>query len=273
VADRHILIRLGGIVHELRLAIGWSQRELAPRAGVSQSLVSAIENGRLRTLTFATASRLLEAMGARLIVDAARPFLGDRQLQREPAHARCSTYVASRLERSGWQVATEVEVGGDRSRGWIDLLVWNPTTGDTLVIEIKTELRDLGSVQRSLGWYEREALGAARRLGWRPRRVASWLLLLATDANDAAMGDNRRSLDQAFPVRARAMQATMDGSTEPMTRARGLAMIDPLSRTRRWLRPTRIDGRRTPASHADYIGFLARLPRPTPSVRRPDRRC
>jgi hypothetical protein len=38
-------------------------------------------------------------------------------------------------------------------------------------------------------------------------------------------------------------------------------MIDPLSRRRDWLRPTRLDGRRTRAPHEDYAAVARRLAR------------
>ena len=47
----------------------------------------------------------------------------------------------------------------------MDLLAWHPATGLLLVIEVKTELHDLGANERQLNWYEREAWAAARRLG------------------------------------------------------------------------------------------------------------
>jgi hypothetical protein len=133
---------------------------------------------RIADLTFNSANRLLEAMGARLAVDVSAPFLPDREPQRDTAHAHCSAYAAIRLKRSGWETAGEVEVGGDRSRGWIDLLAYHPQHRLLLVIEIKTEIRDLGAIERSLGWYEREAWAAARRLGWRPRQIVGCLFLL-----------------------------------------------------------------------------------------------
>jgi transcriptional regulator with XRE-family HTH domain len=252
------VMRIRLIVADLRRAIGWSQRELASRAGVSQALVSAIENGRLANLTFSTAARLLEAMGAALVIDASRPFLGDRERQHEPIHARCATHVARRLERSGWQVAPEVEVGGDRSRGWIDLLAYHPGNRVLLVIEIKTEIRDLGAIERSLGWYERESWAAARRLGWHPRQVMGNLILLATDANDERIRDNKDALGYGFPLRARALSAVVAGHPTPVGRQRAMALIDPCSRRRDWLRPARIDGRRSQAPYLDYADFMRR---------------
>ena len=239
----------------LRTAIGWTQRELGVRIGMAQSEISRIERGVLTDLTLATAERVLGAMGARLVITLETPLLIDRQRQREPAHARCSAHVAARLERSGWQVATEVEIGGDRSRGWIDVLAFHPSTGILLVIEIKTEIHDLGAIQRSMGWYEREAWMAAGRLGWQPGRLLGCLLLLATDANDTRVAANRQPFAVGFPARATDLaEVVAGGSTVPQGRA--VAMIDPRSRRIAWLRPLRVDGRRSPAPYLDYADFM-----------------
>ncbi|HEX2755972.1 MAG TPA: helix-turn-helix transcriptional regulator [Candidatus Limnocylindrales bacterium] len=261
MTDRQLLLRVGAIVKDLRLAIRWSQRELAARSGVSQSLISAIENGRVRAMTFVTIQTLVETMGGRLIVDVARPFLGDRPLQGDAAHARCVSFVAGRLRRAGWQVATEIEIGGDRSRGWIDVLAFDPRTGVVLVIEVKTEIHDVGGIERALGWYEREAWTAARRRGWQPRSTVGFLVLLATAANDERLQENRSAFAAGFPTRARSLMELVERAPQSGRVGRGLAMVDPLSRRRAWLRPTVTDGRRSPAPHADYVSFLAKIQR------------
>lgn len=247
---------VGRAVASLRDTLGWSQDELAGRARMSQGMVSAVENARVPDMTFSRAERLLTAMGARLVISVDAPFLGDRQRQRDAAHARCSAHVASRLRRAGWEVATEVEIGGDRSRGWIDVLAYHPQTGWLLIIEIKTEIHDLGAIERSLGWYEREAWLAAERLGWRARRSMGCLLLLATTVNDVRIDANREPFVIGFPVRARDLVAFIQDGVEPAITGRAVAMIDPLSKRTGWLRPLRLDGRRSMAPHADYAGFM-----------------
>lgn len=246
---------LGRAIRALRTAMGWSQADLARRARMSQPTVSAVERGRVGDVTFETAWRLLAALGARASLAIDPPYLGDRTRQADAAHARCTSHVGRRLERAGWLVAREVEVGGGRSRGWVDVLACHPRTGLVLVVEVKTELRDLGQIERSLGWYEREAWVSARRLGWRPRRVAGVLLLLATEANEDRLRSNREALDGGFPVRAVDLRRVVDGADAGFD-GRGLAMIDPRSKRRVWLRATRIDGRRSPAPYRDYADFM-----------------
>jgi transcriptional regulator with XRE-family HTH domain len=248
--------RAGLIVRDLRDALRWSQRTLAARSGLSQGYISRIERNRCPEVSIDTIDRLLAAMGAQLLLDVRPPFIANPR-QRDIVHATCSAYVVRRLRRSGWQVAAEVEVGSDRSRGWIDVLAWQPGTGLLLVIEIKTELRDLGAIERSLGWYEREAWAAARRLGWRPRRVVGCLLLLMSDDVDGRILDNREALAQRFPLRSGDIgEIVATGNLARAGPPRGIALLDPRSRRVRWLRPARVDGRRTAAPYRDYADFL-----------------
>jgi hypothetical protein len=124
-----------------------------------------------------------------------------------------------------------------------------------LVTECKSEVRDVGQVERTQNWYEREAMTAARRFGWRAVGVSSMLVLLASEDNDRTTGRLRAVFGRLFPVRGRDLSAAIE-SGEVSAGARGLAMIDPRSRRRQWLRPLRIDGRRTPAPYQDYLDCL-----------------
>ncbi len=242
----------------MRDALAWTQRDLAERARVSQAWVSLLERGLAPAASLARVERVANALGGRLVVGLDAPFLADRARQRDPAHSRMSAYVAGRLRRAGWSVEGELEVGGDRSRGWIDLLAFHSRTRVLLVVELKTEIHDLGGIVRALAWYEREAWAAARSRGWQPRRVLSCLLLLATEATDHRALANRAILDIEFPLRARHL-AGIDGGLdviEGSRSGRAVGMVDPRSRRVRWVRPLVLDGRRTPAPYADYAAFV-----------------
>ncbi len=263
MTGRYLRTTLARCVCDTRLAIGWSQQELAVRARISRQMVASVEAGSVN-VSIDVAAALIDALGLRVDLVLTAPFLADRRRQREPAHARCSAYSQRRLEGSGWIVRREVEIAHGRSHGWIDLVAFDPRTGLLLVIEVKTEIEDLGRVERTLGWYEREAWDVARAAGWRVRRATSALLLLATEANDRRLLANREVAVAAFPVRATGMQSLVRDPGGSV-RGRALAMIDPRSRRADWCVRTRIDGRRSPAPYADYADFMRVIGRHRPS--------
>lgn len=251
---------VGLLVRETRVSIGWTQLELAARARVSQTAISRLERGLRAGLGLDDLQRVAGAMGGRFHVDLRAPFLLDRVRQRDRVHATCIGYVVRRLRRAGWFAESEVEIGGSAGPGWIDVLAWHPASGVLLVVEIKTDLRDFGRLQRTLSWYESRAWLAARRLGWTPRRLQGAAIMLDTATVADGLRANRELANQAFPVRASALDALV---RHPGNRpgGRGLAVIDPLSRRAAWIRPTMLDGRRVPPAYRDYAEVARRLGR------------
>jgi uncharacterized protein len=136
----------GSLLRQARLQARLSQTELAGRAGVAQSVISAYESDRrepaLRTLT-----KLVAATGHRLVVSlepdpAMRPGLPDSPLGR-----RLRRFRTAVLETAQQHGATNVRVFGSVARGQdapdsdIDLMVdLAPGTG----------LVSLGVLQREL---------------------------------------------------------------------------------------------------------------------------
>jgi hypothetical protein len=208
-------------------------------------------------------------LGIRLTVDANPPGLVGRREQADVVHARCCGYVGRRLESRDWVVQSEVEVGRERFRGWIDLLAFRPRDGTLLVIEVKTEVHDVGRIQRTMSWYQREAWNAARRIGWRPRSICAALLILDSAENQAALLAHSGLFRLAFPARAADLASAFDHPLDQIPQ-NGLAMIDPRSRRGDWLRATRADGRRSPAPYRDYRDAAAALARGSlPAARSP----
>jgi transcriptional regulator with XRE-family HTH domain len=254
-AERTLERTIGMTVREGRRSLGWTQSQLAARAILSRSQVAMIEGGRTN-VTLAAVGGVLDALRARPDLRIEMPHLADRRSQREPVHARCVGHVRRRLEAAGWQVATEVEVAGLRSIGWIDVIAWDSMSGILLVAEVKTELHDVGRIDRTQSWYERAAPASARTLGWRARRVVGLLLLLETEVNDDRIRLNREVLAGSFPARKLEIERWLTQPERWPPGRRGLAMIDPRSRGKAWLRATRTDGRRSKAPYRDYAGFI-----------------
>lgn len=234
-----------------RLALGRSQSKLAAKVGVSRSYIAAIERGRANP-SLEVIVRLAAALGLELDLNLRPPIIvGDRR-QRDAVHARCSGYVDRRLRTDGWETAREVEIVDGRWRGWIDLLAFDRRTGTLIVIEIKTVIDDVGAVERQVGWYARQARRLALDRGWRPRRIVTWLLVLASDQNEQTMTQNRDVFARVFPVRSPSMAGLVEDPSAVWPSDRGLALIDPARRRRSWLLRPRIDGGRSPSPYVDY---------------------
>jgi len=234
-----------------------SQQQVADKVGLSRAYVARIERAGANP-TIGVMERLIRALGleAELLIRLPTVLGGPRQ--RDLVHARCSAYVERRLRATGWQTAREVEIIDGRLRGWIDLVAFDPESGTLLVVELKTRLDDLGSIERQLGWYGRTGGDAARRLCWRPLRVVSWLLVLASEEVEGVLRQNGELLRRAFPSRAREMLDWLAGDDHPVV-GRGLALIDPSSKRRDWLIRSRVDGRRSTSRYANYAAAARRF--------------
>lgn len=255
----HLRVTFARLCLDTRTMLDITQQALADAVGVSRPYIAAIEAGRANP-SLDLVVRVADRLGIELEFAARQPLVIPRP-QHDLVHARCSGYIDRRLRGAGWEVRREVEVTHGRSHGWIDLLAFDPRTGTLLVVEVKTRIDDLGAIERQLGWYERSARGLAQDLGWRPDRLASWLIALASDEVDVAIRANSDAFAAGFPMRATDMGSVVGGHLVTVVSGRGLALIDPSSRRREWLVKSRSDGRRTRAPYRDYADAARRFGR------------
>jgi transcriptional regulator with XRE-family HTH domain len=256
-AERRFLLTVPLAVRDTRRAIGWTQAQLASRVGMSQASVSRFESGDIDRVSLGEAGRMLDVLGVRADLALAKPHIVSAPLQRDAAHARCVAYSAGRLRAMGWDVRLEVEIHGAQSHGWIDVLAYHRESRAAFVGEVKTELIDIGAVQRQLGWYARSVRDVGRSFGWRIDGLTSGLLVLATQANEERLAQNRALVREAFPTRASQLLDWLEVPT-PQPPRPAVALIDPRSRRQRWLIPTSLDGRRSPLRYANYREFIQR---------------
>jgi transcriptional regulator with XRE-family HTH domain len=245
------------LCRDTRTMLDITQQELAVAVGISRSHVAGIETGRVNP-SLDLVWRIADRMGIDVGIVGRAPVVLGRRGGQDIVHARCSGYVEGRLLGAAWSVDREVELMTDHAHGWIDLLAFEPISKTLVIVEIKTQLDDIGAVERQLGWYERNAVRVAHSRGWHPTRVLSWLLLLASDEVEQAVSMHRQALGRSFPGRAATMLQCI---VEPRGGApgRSLALINPTSRRRDWLVPTRTDGRRSRAPYRDYGDAARRL--------------
>ena len=250
--------QLADIVRDARRLVGWTQRELADRSGTSQATIWRIEAAKSRNLDLTLVDRVLTALGIRAALELDGRHLADRRRQGDGLHARLNGYLARRLVRASWLTATEVRIGA-QPRGWIDLLAFRPSDRSLLVDETKTQVDDLGGLQRSLAFYEREAPGAARRLGWEPRCCRVMAVVLDTDAVARRLRDARDLEGLAFPAPVADLAAWIDDPRSPAPTGWAIATADPASRGTTWLRPVMLGSRRRLPPYANYADAVARL--------------
>jgi len=261
LGDAGLRRTLANLVRESRTLIGWSQRELANRAGTSHTAIWRIETALPGPMDLALVERVLAALGLRPSIGIDERHLADRRRQRDGVHGVLNGFLARRLVRLGaWEPpATEVQIGADVPRGWIDLLAFRPADRSLLVDETKTDIPDMGGLQRSVAFYEREAPRVATALGWRPLRTVVLVLGLDSRAFGRRLADNRDLVTAAFPGEVDRMAAWLADPSASRPRGWTLAVADPAFRGEHWLRPTTLGARRRPPAYEDYADAARRL--------------
>ena len=139
----------GVLLREARTGAGLSQSELARRAGVSQSVISAYESGR-RQPSLPTLMRLVDATGSRLELEVrqpstARPRVLGGQLGRRLRSSRAAvTEAAARHGFANVRVFGSVARGEETAESDIDLLVDIPDgAGLFAIARLQRELEEL----------------------------------------------------------------------------------------------------------------------------------
>jgi transcriptional regulator with XRE-family HTH domain len=259
LAQRAFPVLMADAVRDARRLVGWTQRDLAARARTSQATISRLEGGSSAAVDVLVLERVLAALGIRATLTLDARHLEDRRRQVDGVHARLNGFIARRLERHGWRVALEVPIGREAPRGWIDLLAFREADKALLVDETKTDIPDMGALQRSLAFYEREAWDAARTLGWRPARALAMVIALDTGVVARRLADSRETVTRAFPARVDATAAWLRDPASAPPRGWTLATADPADRGASWFHPTTLGARRRPPVYAGYAEAAARL--------------
>ena len=250
-------ISFARLCRDTRVMLDITQADLAAAVGVSRAYVTSIESGRANP-SLDVVERIAQALGLELQLIGRAPIVLNDPTERDAVHSWCSGYAGRRLRGFALDIRGEVTIIRGRTRGWIDLLAYDPRRRVLLVVEIKTWIDDLGSIERQLDWYEREAPSIAHGFGWRPVRTIGWVLALASADVDEALRRNRDVVERAFPGRARDLSRLLTGDDD--VPARGFALIDPRNRRRNWLISSRIDGRRTQAPYLGVADARAAMP-------------
>jgi transcriptional regulator with XRE-family HTH domain len=173
---------IGRLFRMTRFRRGWTQAELAMKAGLSPTVISRIEAGQASRYRLAVLQRHGDALGLRAEIGVmGRGGEAVRLLDEE--HAAIVEYVATLLRHADWSVDAEASFNHFGDRGRIDLLAFHPGSGMLLIVEAKTEVTDLQDLFGSLDVRERHAPRLAVSRGWTVRRVATLLAVADVERN------------------------------------------------------------------------------------------
>ncbi|MEI7743418.1 MAG: helix-turn-helix domain-containing protein, partial [Chloroflexota bacterium] len=200
-------VRFGLAVRALRRHHGWSQEQVAEKAGISQAAVSRAERGEAWSLTHRALVEIVEALGARATL---RVQWHGEELDRllDAAHAGLVEEVIRILVTHGPEVAPEVTLARYGERGSIDVLAFHAATGSLLVIEVKSVVPDMqGCSPGSIGSGVSPAAWQSRAGGgWRVRSVSRLLVLPDDRTARRRLVVHALTINQTMPLRTAAVR-------------------------------------------------------------------
>jgi len=209
-------LAFGRLARLTRIERRWRQVDLAARAGVSAATVSRVERGHLGEIPLATIRGVADAIGIRVQI-AARARAVDLDRVLNARHTALAGYCAEWItSRGGWIVRPEVSYSEFGERGSIDLLCWHATSRSLLVVEIKTEIVDLGELLSRLDAKERLGPVVGRRLGWAPGSVSACLIVADSVTNRRRVAAHGSLLRAALPADGRVLARWLRQPTGPL---------------------------------------------------------
>jgi transcriptional regulator with XRE-family HTH domain len=192
-------LKLGSIVRAIRRKKRLRQLDLASAAGVSQQSVSDLERGRLDSL--ALVRRICTALGVSVSLTPAWRG-GDFDRLTDARHAGLVERLGRTLASSGWIVLPEFSFNHYGDRGSVDVLAWRSDFEALLIVEVKTDIRNVNELLRRLDVKRRVVPGVmAREHGRQARSVATVLVLPSTSAGRRAIRSHEATFDAALPAR------------------------------------------------------------------------
>lgn len=200
--------RLGTTVRSVRIRRGLRQDDLADLTHVSRGQICRIEHGHLDSIPIGTVRKVCAALEIR--VDLVPRWRGgdlDRMLSGRHALLAESVVQALKRDSPDWQVVPEVSFSIWGERGVIDLLAWHPGRRALLVIELKTELVDVGEMLGTMDRKQRLAAEVAAKRGWQAQTVSGWIIMAPGRTNERRVAEFRATLRSAYPDGARRIRA------------------------------------------------------------------
>src|SRR5262245_44293290 len=191
-------LAIGRVLRALRVRLGWAQRLVAQRAGISSSAYSRIERGMLDGVPLGKLRKVATVLEVRLVLEPRWRGAGlDRTLSSR--HAAMAEAVTRLLLDAGWEVRPEVSFNYYGERGVVDLVAWHGPSRTVLLIELKTELVDPSDLLAVTDRRRRLAAKIVEPFGWQPMTVGQWVVVAESRTNQRRLAEHRTVLRAAFP--------------------------------------------------------------------------
>ena len=189
-----------------RIRRGWRQQDLATACGLSRGTISRIERGHLQELSIASVRRVCRELEIRVeLLPRSRLGHGDRLTNAR--HAALAEFVVAWLGKlDGWTVRPEVSFAFYADRGIVDVVGWHLARSALLIVELKTEIVDVGELLGTLDRKRRVARQIAEQLGWRATQVGVCLLVADSMTNRRRVDSHAATLRAALPGDGRALR-------------------------------------------------------------------
>ncbi|MFI5225476.1 MAG: helix-turn-helix domain-containing protein [Candidatus Limnocylindrales bacterium] len=237
-------IRTGAAIRAIRLRRRWRQVDLARRSGVSTTMVARIERGAIGTVPVGRVRQVAAGLGARLdlLVRWQGGDLGRLLDERHAGMEEELSRVFARLE--GWEAEPEVSFAIYGERGAIDLLAWHGDHRALLVVELKTEIVDVGDLMRTMDRRRRLALAIATARRWTASSVSTWVIAADSRTNRRAVARHATVLRAKMPIDGRGIRGWLRDPTGRvdalsfLSYSHGVTASHPMAPIRR-VRPTR----------------------------------
>jgi transcriptional regulator with XRE-family HTH domain len=215
-------LRFGSIVRAARVRRGWRQLDLADAAGVSRGSVSRIERGALDDIAVSMIRRVATALEIRVeLLPRSRHAELDRLVSAR--HAALAEHVGGWLRRiPGWTFRPEVSFSFYGDRGVVDIVAWNERVQALLLVELKTEIVDVGEVLGTLDRRHRLGAQIGAQLSWRPAVIGSALLIGDSRVNRNRVRAHAATFRAGLPDDGRRLRGWL---REPVSELRALTFV------------------------------------------------
>lgn len=209
-------------VRAARIRRGWRQHDLGLAAGVSDATISRLERGHLGSMSLDVLRRVAAALEIRVeLLPRSRAADLDRLVGAR--HAALAEAVLERFRAlPGWSVRPEVSFNVFGDRGVVDLLAWHAEQRALLVIELKTEIVDVGELLGVLDRKRRLGREIGEPLGWKAVTVSAWLIVGEGMTNRRRVAAHAATFRAALPHDGRGVRSWLG---QPVGELRALTYV------------------------------------------------